>query len=51
MPTLKTLYIDLDNVLVDFPSAFPHVEPSLLEKYLFDRFSLGRAGNRLQDAI
>ena len=33
MPMLKTLYIDLDNVLVDFPSAFPHVEPSLLEKY------------------
>jgi 5'-nucleotidase len=24
---LKTLYIDLDNVLVDFRSAFPHVEP------------------------
>ncbi len=33
MPMLKTLYIDLDNVLVDFRSAFPHVEPSLLEKY------------------
>jgi 5'-nucleotidase len=28
---LKTLYIDLDNVLVDFRSAFPHVEASLLE--------------------
>ena len=27
---LKTLYIDLDNVLVDFRSAFPH---SLEEKY------------------
>ena len=30
---LKTLYIDLDNVLVHFRSAFPQVEPSLLEEY------------------
>ena len=29
----KTLYIDLDNVLVDFPSAFPFVKPTLLEEY------------------
>ncbi len=29
----KTLYIDLDNVLVDFPSAFPFVEQALLEEY------------------
>jgi len=29
----KTLYIDLDNVLVDFPSAFPLVDPALLEQY------------------
>lgn len=29
----KTLYIDLDNVLVDFASAFPFVEPELLEAY------------------
>ena len=29
MSMLKTLYIDLDNVLVDFRSAFPHS----LEKY------------------
>lgn len=27
----KTLYIDMDNVLVDFPSAFPRVAPELLE--------------------
>jgi 5'-nucleotidase len=30
---LKTLYIDLDNVLVDFPSAFPLVEPEQLEEF------------------
>ncbi len=29
----KTLYVDLDNVLVDFPSAFPLVEPTLLSQY------------------
>ena len=29
----KTLYVDLDNVLVDFPSAFPLVEPTLLTQY------------------
>lgn len=29
----KTLYIDLDNVLVDFPSAFPRVDPELLSKF------------------
>jgi 5'-nucleotidase len=29
----KTLYIDLDNVLVDFPSAFPLVEPEQLEAF------------------
>lgn len=29
----KILYIDMDNTLVDFPSAFPHVEPALLEKH------------------
>lgn len=29
----KTLYIDMDNTLVDFPSAFPHVDPALLEKH------------------
>ena len=29
----KTLYIDLDNVLVDFASAFPLIEPGLLKQY------------------
>ena len=29
----KTLYIDMDNVLVDFPSAFPRVEQSQLDTY------------------
>lgn len=29
----KVLYIDMDNVLVDFPSAFPHVDPALLAQY------------------
>jgi 5'-nucleotidase len=29
----KTLYIDIDNVLVDFPSAFPLVEPEQLEAF------------------
>jgi 5'-nucleotidase len=29
----KTLYIDMDNVLVDFPSAFPLVDPAMLDQY------------------
>ncbi len=29
----KTLYIDLDNVLVDFSSAFPLVAPPLMQQY------------------
>ena len=29
----KILYLDMDNTLVDFPSAFPHVDPALLEKH------------------
>ena len=29
----KILYIDLDNVLVDFKSAIPHVEPALLTQF------------------
>ena len=31
--TKKILYIDMDNVLVDFASAFPRVEPEVLAKY------------------
>ena len=30
----KILYVDMDNVLVDFPSAFPYVDKDLLEKYV-----------------
>ncbi len=33
----KILYIDMDNVLVDFPSAFPRVDPAWLTKYPDDR--------------
>ncbi len=29
----KILYIDMDNVLVDFPSAFPLVDPTLLDQH------------------
>ena len=29
----KILYVDMDNVLVDFPSAFPHVPNDVLDKY------------------
>jgi 5'(3')-deoxyribonucleotidase len=29
----KIVYIDLDNVLVDFPSAFPSIDPATLAKY------------------
>lgn len=29
----KTLYLDMDNVLVDFGSAIPRVEPGLLTTY------------------
>ncbi len=29
----KIVYVDMDNVLVDFPSAFDKVDPALLEEY------------------
>lgn len=29
----KIVYIDLDNVLVDFPSAFPHISSVVLQEY------------------
>jgi 5'(3')-deoxyribonucleotidase len=29
----KVLYIDMDNVLVDFTSAFPHIPPDTLQAY------------------
>jgi hypothetical protein len=29
----KILYVDMDNVLVDFPSAFPHLSPEILQEY------------------
>jgi len=29
----KILYVDLDNVLVDFPSAFRHIKEDTLESY------------------
>ncbi len=31
--TKPILYIDMDNVLVDFPSAFSQLEPKILQKY------------------
>jgi len=34
---MKTLYIDMDNVLVDFPSAFAHFDVEILEKYADDK--------------
>lgn len=33
----KILYIDMDNVLVDFPSAFPKLDEETLQKYEGDR--------------
>jgi len=33
----KILYIDMDNVLVDFPSAFGKVEPAMLAEYSEDK--------------
>ena len=33
----KRVYVDMDNVLVDFPSAFPRVDPQLLEEYADDK--------------
>ena len=33
----KILYIDMDNVLVDFPSAFPQIKNEILEKYGDDK--------------
>jgi len=32
----KIVYVDMDNVLVDFPSAFDNVDPRLLEAYKGD---------------
>ena len=32
----KILYIDMDNVLVDFPSAFPKLTKEILEEYKSD---------------
>jgi len=32
----KILYIDMDNVLVDFPSAFEKIDSNTLEKYKDD---------------
>lgn len=29
----KILYFDMDNVLVDFPSAFPKINPKLLDEF------------------
>lgn len=29
----KILYFDMDNVLVDFPSAFQHLDPKTMEEY------------------
>jgi hypothetical protein len=29
----KILYVDMDNVLVDFPSTFPHLSPEVLREY------------------
>jgi len=29
----KTIYVDMDNVLVDFQSAFPRIKPELLKQY------------------
>lgn len=31
--TMKILYIDMDNVLVDFPSAFPHLDKDLYDQH------------------
>ena len=33
----KIVYIDMDNVLVDFPSAFPKIDKETLEKYGKDK--------------
>ena len=33
----KILYVDMDNVLVDFPSAFPRVSKDLLLKHENDK--------------
>ena len=34
---MKIVYIDMDNVLVDFRSAFPKVDPELLRKFENDK--------------
>jgi 5'(3')-deoxyribonucleotidase len=33
----KIIYVDMDNVLVDFPSAFQHIAPDVLEAYADDK--------------
>jgi 5'(3')-deoxyribonucleotidase len=30
---MKTLYIDMDNVIVDFPSAFSKIDENILQQY------------------
>ena len=33
----KTVYVDMDNVLVDFQSAFPKLSKDVLEEYEDDK--------------
>jgi len=32
----KTIYVDMDNVIVDFPSAFPHIDEQTKEEFKND---------------
>jgi 5'-nucleotidase len=38
----KILYVDMDNVLVDFRSAFSKVDPALLTKFENDKDEIPR---------
>ena len=33
----KFVYLDMDNTLVEFESAYPHVDPALLEQFADDK--------------
>ena len=39
----KILYVDMDNVLVDFLSAFPHVPNDVLEQYADNKEAISLA--------
>jgi 5'(3')-deoxyribonucleotidase len=44
----KILYIDMDNVLVDFPSAFKHFSQDILDEYEHNRDEIPTIFNKME---